>query len=102
MNEKLKETFNDKYTVEDFVTEGVKFVPDSSNLAFIVWNKERNMLLASFSTRSTYLYDDVSEDDFKALVDAPSAGSYFSKNIAKGRPFLKLATFVQKPEKAAA
>ena len=54
---------------------------NSSQISYIGFDDENNILYVTFKNNKTYEYSDVPYVTWKALKNAPSIGSYFSSNI---------------------
>jgi hypothetical protein len=54
---------------------------DSSVLAAVGYDGKQHVLEATFRTGRVYRYFDVPTAVYKALLNAPSAGKYFNRNI---------------------
>jgi hypothetical protein len=62
------------------IPPNIKMLPvQSSNIRAVGWDND--VLLVTFHSGSTYKYDDVPEEIYRALLSAPSKGKYFCKNI---------------------
>lgn len=57
---------------------------NSSNILSAAYNEKTEVLLVEFIRGAKYLVYDVPLDIYEAFIEAPSAGSYFAKNI-KGK-----------------
>jgi len=57
---------------------------DSKSLAKTSYNYDTNQLTATFQKGSVYRYHNVPVSTYEEFKSAPSAGSYFQKNIARG------------------
>jgi len=53
----------------------------SSNLQSVGHDPRTNTLEVQFKNGRVYSYQDVNVDEFGALLNAPSVGSYFANNI---------------------
>jgi hypothetical protein len=56
----------------------------SSNIAAAGWDEDTRTLTVEFSSGSTYTYSGVPRDVYEGLLSAPSAGSFFARQI-RGR-----------------
>lgn len=54
---------------------------ESSVLAAIGYDRKEHVLEATFRTGRVYRYFDVPAAVYKGLLNAPSVGSYFNRNI---------------------
>lgn len=63
---------------------------DSSMIDSIEYDTESNVLLVRFNNGSLYAYDDVDEDVYHEIVDAPSAGTYFAYNVRWDYDYMRL------------
>jgi hypothetical protein len=58
----------------------------SSNLAAVGYDAASQELTIEFQNGQTYIYDGVDEATYRALMSAPSLGSFFYRNI-RGLPY---------------
>jgi len=63
---------------------------ESSNLASIGYDKENEILEIEFNHGGIYQYFDVPIEEYKALMNADSHGSYFHHNIRDVYEYEKL------------
>ena len=63
---------------------------DSSNLASVGYDEENKILEIEFNHGGIYQYFDVPKDEYDALMNASSLGSYFYHNIRDDYEFDKL------------
>lgn len=59
-------------------------VVESTTLATVTYEADRELLLLKFRDRTSYQYFEVPADVHEALLHAPSKGSYFNRAI-RGR-----------------
>lgn len=57
------------------------FPVNSSQISYIGYDEETNILYVTFSNNSTWAYYSVSKEVFNELKNATSVGKYFSTNI---------------------
>lgn len=57
------------------------FIPSSSNLDEVTYDSTTQELTVSFKTGQAWKYDGVPQATFLGIQNAPSAGSYFFKNV---------------------
>lgn len=57
------------------------FIPRSSNLTEVTYDSETQVMTVSFQGGATYEYQGVPLQAFMGIQNAPSAGSYFYKQI---------------------
>jgi hypothetical protein len=62
----------------------------SSNLASVGYDAENQILEIEFSHGGVYQYFDVPKEEYQALMNASSLGSYFYHNIRDGYQYSKL------------
>lgn len=62
------------------------FYRDSSFIKHISWDSDFFNLAVQFSTGTVWIYYNVPENVYKALITATSVGSYFNKNIRDNYP----------------
>lgn len=62
----------------------------SSNLKFVGYSPEKQILEIEFHNGSVYQYEDVSKNTYQALLDAPSKGKYFNESIKGKFKFSKI------------
>jgi len=60
---------------------------ESTTLAAIAYDEARELLQLEFCTRAVYLYFGVPPAVHQALLDAPSKGRYFNRNIRGRFPY---------------
>lgn len=62
---------------------------DSDALAFVRYDSRSQTLFATFrgERRRSYIYKDVSPEEYRALMAAPSKGAWFNANIRDSHPF---------------
>lgn len=58
----------------------------SSNISSIGYEENSRTLEIEFNTGKIYQYSQVSENVYKALMNAPSHGSYFNANVRSAYP----------------
>ncbi len=64
-----------------------KFRPvESSNLQAIAYSSPARILYVTFKSGETYAYEEVTQEKFNAVMDAPSVGSAFHSEIKKAEP----------------
>lgn len=63
---------------------------ESSNLASVGYNEEKQILEVEFKHGGVYQYFDVPENVYKELMNADSHGKYFSANIRNDYEYQKL------------
>jgi hypothetical protein len=63
---------------------------ESSNLASVGYNEEKQILEVEFKHGGVYQYFDVPENVYKELMNADSHGKYFSANIRHDYEYQKL------------
>ncbi len=61
---------------------------ESSNIAAVGW--EQNVLRVQFKNGGIYDYDGVDQGTFQQLLDAPSKGTFLSKEIKGKFPYNKV------------
>lgn len=66
--------------------------PDSSAIRYLCWEKESQVLLVIFHTKSMFLYFSVPEETYLSLISAESVGAYFNKNIRDNYRYTKFAS----------
>lgn len=72
--------------------EGVRLAPvESSNLAAVGYDKDKEELLIAFLDGSVYRFYDVPVSEFSALMSAPSHGEYFYWNIRTSYNYERIA-----------
>jgi hypothetical protein len=54
---------------------------DSSAIQYVNYNNAQHSLFVVFSTERKYIYLDVPEEIYRALLAAPSAGQFFNAEI---------------------
>jgi KTSC domain len=64
---------------------------DSSSLASVGYDPERHRLQIEFRTGHVYEYQDVPSSVYRELLDAPSAGRFFTSSVRNRFPFRKLS-----------
>ncbi len=62
---------------------------NSSNLASVGYEEENEILEIEFNHGGVYQYLDVPKEEYEALMDADSLGSYFFHNIRDGYEYSK-------------
>jgi KTSC domain len=62
----------------------------SSQIESVGYSDVTSKLRISFSKGGIYEYDNVSQEEFDALVAAPSVGSLFQQTIKNRKPYRKL------------
>lgn len=61
---------------------------ESAALSYVRYDKERRTLFVVFrETWKKYVYEDVSADEYTALMAAPSKGSWFNAHIRDSHRF---------------
>ncbi|MFA5397943.1 MAG: KTSC domain-containing protein [Methanogenium sp.] len=61
-----------------------EFVPvDSSMIKNLLYNHDDSSLLVEFKNNSRYIYQDVTKQMFKEMIESESVGKYFHANIKK-------------------
>ena len=60
---------------------------ESTTLAAIAYDEARELLQLEFCTRAVYLYFGVPPAVHQALLDAPSKGRYFNRDIRGRFPY---------------
>lgn len=63
---------------------------DSSNLASVGYDEKNRILEIEFIHGGVYQYFDVPNDDYEALMNASSLGSYFYHNIRDNYEYEKI------------
>lgn len=63
---------------------------NSSNIDYVEYNPSENQLTVRFVHGGTYIYFDVTSEEYDALLAAPSVGSYFAKNIKNSKNWEKV------------
>lgn len=63
---------------------------DSSNLASVGYDEENQILEIEFNHGGVYQYFDVPKEEYEALLNADSLGSYFYHNIRNDYEFVKI------------
>lgn len=63
---------------------------DSSMIYAVQYDTESKTLMVRFQNDSLYSYDDVEEEQYFDLINAPSIGTYFARNIRWNYPYMKL------------
>ncbi len=63
---------------------------DSSNLASVGYDEEKQTLEIEFNHGGVYQYFDVPKEEYEALMNADSLGSYFYHNIRDVYEYEKL------------
>jgi hypothetical protein len=63
---------------------------DSSNLASVGYDEENETLEIEFNHGGVYQYFDVPKEEYEALMNASSLGSYFFHNIRDGYEYSKI------------
>jgi hypothetical protein len=66
--------------------------PDSSVIRYVCWEKESELMLVLFHTKSMFLYFSVPEEVYFSLISSDSIGSYFNKNIRNSYKYTKFAS----------
>jgi hypothetical protein len=56
----------------------------SSNIAAVGYDEQAGELTVEFHSGQTYVYDGISPETYRALLQAPSIGSFFYANIRSG------------------
>jgi len=62
----------------------------SSNISHVGYNSKKQVLHILFTNQIMYEYHAVSPEIYKEMMEAPSLGSYFSKNIARKFTYFKV------------
>ena len=62
------------------------FIPRSSNLAEVTYDSEKQVMTVSFQGGATWEYQGVPLQAWMGIQNAPSAGSYFYKNVRSVYP----------------
>lgn len=62
----------------------------SSNLATVGYDEEKEILEIEFNHGGVYEYYDVPKEEYEALMNANSLGSYFFHNIRDGYEYSKI------------
>jgi hypothetical protein len=62
---------------------------NSSNLRKIGYDPATNILIIVFNSGSTYEFQNIPPDLYEDLINAPSIGTFFSKNI-RNKPYKKI------------
>lgn len=75
---------------------------ESSTLATVAYNEAREMLQLGFCSRAVYQYFGVPGSVHQALLDAPSKGRYFNRNIRGRFPYRPISDFGAAPPPAGA
>lgn len=82
------------------------FYRDSSFINHVSWDSDFQNLAIRFSTGTVWVYYNVPENKYKALIQAKSVGAYFNKNIRDNYPSERYAypsevsNLVQEEEKS--
>ena len=63
---------------------------ESSNLASVGYDADKKILEIGFNHGGVYQYFNVPQDEYKALMNASSHGSYFYHNIRGNYEYTKL------------
>ena len=66
-------------------------VIDSSAIQYVNYNNAQHSLFVVFSTERKYIYLDVPEEIYRALLAAPSAGQFFNAEIRDRYRFREVA-----------
>ncbi|WP_458122065.1 KTSC domain-containing protein [Paenibacillus sp. Z6-24] len=62
----------------------------SSNLVAVSYDRDRSILYVQFRNGHDYVYYNVPSDMYYRLLDAPSRGAFFNKNIARRFHYARL------------
>jgi hypothetical protein len=62
------------------------FIPRSSNLSEVSYDSETQEMKVTFTTGQAWSYRGVPQQTFMGIQHAPSAGSYFYKNVRSVYP----------------
>lgn len=63
---------------------------NSSNIAGIGYDRTNGVLIVDFNKGGTYAYDNVPEEVYVGLLNAPSAGEYHALNIKNSYPYRRI------------
>lgn len=62
----------------------------SSNVAELGYDSEHQVAYVRFLSGSLYKYKDVSQNEFDALLSAPSIGAYLNRNFKNVYPYERI------------
>ena len=65
-------------------------VVESTSLATLAYDADRQLLQIEFRDRATYRYFNVPSDVYETLLRAPSKGSYFNRVILGQFPYVRM------------
>jgi KTSC domain len=63
---------------------------ESTMIRSLGYDSEKKVLEVEFQSGGVYHYTGVSAEKYKALLEAPSIGQYFARNIKNDHQFHKL------------
>ena len=63
---------------------------NSSNVAYLGYDKDNQIVYVRFLNQSLYIYRNVPETEYEALDNAPSIGSYLHRNFKNVYPYERI------------